>query len=317
MVSQAFKYPGSTMQMVTLGQSRKQVSRLSYGTMRISGTWDPNALTPELVARGKASLMAAYDAGYTLFDHADIYGRHTCEQIHGELFAEQPELRDRTFLATKCSIRWAGEPSSDDPHRYDLSADWIMESVECSLQRLRTDRIDLLQLHRPDVLLNPHEVADAFRMLKSHGKVLHFGVSNFQPSLVSMLTKWLGEPLAVNQVQIHMSHLHTFTDGTLDQCLELGISPLAWSPLGGGKLFAADHQDQPLQLAVHSMARKYETTPANIALAWLMKHPSGIIPVIGSTNPERIKEMVKATEIELTRSDWYVLYTAARGEKLP
>lgn len=317
MVRPLMQYSDLTMQMVTVGQTGETISRLSYGTMRISGTWDPNALTSELIAKGKASLLAAYDAGYTLFDHADIYGRHTCEQIHGELFAEKPDLRDQTFLATKCSIRWPDDPNQGDPHRYDLSAEWIIKSVEGSLKRLRTDRIDLLQLHRPDVLLNPHEVAAAFRQLKLQGKVIHFGVSNFQPSLVRMLTKWLDEPLAVNQIEIHLGHLDPFSDGTLDQCLELGLSPLAWSPLGGGKLLSSDHQQEPLQVLIQALATKHETTPANIALAWLLMHPSGIIPVIGSTNPVRIREMANATEIELSRQDWYSLFTAARGEKLP
>ena len=224
------------MDIQTLGTSALSVSRLAYGCMRISGTWNPDHLTDELKTRGKEALYAAYEAGYTLFDHADIYGRGTCESIHGELLKESPDLRDQTVIATKCGIRFHGDPNPDSPHRFDFSADYIVQSCEQSLKRLGVDSIDLYQLHRPDFLMNPAEVAEAFAKLHKAGKVQVFGVSNFSPSQLNLLQTAMADPLVVNQVEIHLGRLACFEDGTLDQCLQHRITPLAWSPLGGGWL---------------------------------------------------------------------------------
>ncbi|HEY0868542.1 MAG TPA: aldo/keto reductase, partial [Fimbriimonas sp.] len=212
------------------------VSRLSYGCMRIAGTWNPNEITPEREEAGQKSVLAAYEAGYTLFDHADIYCAGGCESIFGRVLKKAPSMRKEIVIATKCGIRFPGEPHPNSPHRYDFSKKHILESCDKSLERLGIETIDIYQLHRPDLLMDPTEVAEAFDVLHRAGKVRYFGVSNFMPSFVTALQSALPYRLVVNQVEIHLGRLDCFVDGTLDQCLAEKITPLSWSPLGGGWL---------------------------------------------------------------------------------
>jgi predicted oxidoreductase len=248
-----------------------------------------------------------------------------CGSLKATVFAgalkEVPGMRDRILIATKCGIRFPGEPKADSPHRYDFSAEHILWSCEQSLKRLGTEYVDIYQLHRPDALMDPHEVAGAFAKLKRAGKVRYFGVSNFTPSQVAALQSAWPE-LVVNQVRISLAELGCFHDGTLDQCIERNITPLAWSPMGGGFLGtggtpdAKDEKRVKLVEVMDQIAGKNGTTRTVIALAWLLKHPSKIIPIVGSSNPERIRESVKADEVELDREDWYRLLVAARGQGL-
>jgi predicted oxidoreductase len=271
-------------------------------------------------------VLAAYEAGYTLFDHADIYCDGVAESIFGQALREVPEMRSQVFIASKCGIRKAGEPGPRAPYRYDFSAAYIIWSCEQSLARLGTETIDLYQLHRPDYLCDPEEVATAFNHLKESGKVREFGVSNFGPSQVAMLQQACPMRLIVNQIELSLCHLEPFHDGTLDQCLAEHITPLAWSPLGGGRLASSrgvDMQD-PLharKLRLHetleALARDRGVSRVVVALAWLLKHPSKIVPIVGSINPERIREAVTAVEIELAREEWYRLFEAAYGQRLP
>jgi len=295
--------------------------------MRIAGTWDPAQITPERRAHGKAAVVAAYEAGYTLFDHADIYCRGGgCESVFGDALRDVRGMRDRIVIATKCGIRFPGDPNPDSPHRYDFSADHILRSCEASLKRLGIDAIDLYQLHRPDLLMDPGEVAEAFDELRGSGKVRYFGVSNFSPSFVNALQAFLDVPLIVNQVEIHLGRLACLSDGTLDQCMEHDLTPLAWSPLGGGFLGTGGTipDDNPRREGLHKlvalldeMAAKYGVSRTVVSLAWLLKHPSGIIPIVGSTNPDHIRDATKADAIDLSREDWYRLLVAARMEPLP
>jgi len=294
--------------------------------MRYVGTWNPNEVTAERAAHAHRCITTAIEAGYTLFDHADIYCRGMCEQVFGDFLATYPNLRDRILIATKCGIRFPGDPNPDSPHRFDFSKGHILTSCEASLKRLRTDRIDLYQLHRPDVLMNPPEIAEAFEQLQKQGKVRHFGVSNFSPSFVSTLQKSLPMPLIVNQIEVHLGLINFFTDGTLDQCIAENLTPLSWSPLGGGFLGAggstkSDHPQhalrQTIQRTLDEVAERYNTSRTNISLAWLLKHPSKIIPIVGSSNPEHIVQVTQADRIDLSREDWYRLYVAARGQPLP
>lgn len=296
----------------TLGRSDLQTPRLAYGCMRIVGTWNPAEVTAEREETAFAALRAAYDAGYTLFDHADIYCRGVCESVHGKFMQGSPELRRQTLIATKCGIRRQDDPKVGDPGRYDFSAEWIIRSCEGSLERLGVETIDLYQLHRPDVLMNPAEVAEAFARLHESGKVRWFGVSNFLPSHVALLQKALPFPIAVNQVEISLKRLDCFVDGTLDQCLEEGITPLSWSPVGGGGFGNAE-----VLALLDELAADHGLTRVAVALAWLLKHPSKIVPIVGSANPQHIRDAVQTDSIELTREDWYRLYVAARGERMP
>lgn len=300
--------------------------RLAYGCMRISGTWNPADVDAEKRRRAREAVLAAFEAGYTLFDHADIYGRTSCETLFGEILRDTPSLRRGEFLiATKCGIRLPDEPPGA-PHRYDFSREHIISSCEASLRRLGVETIDIYQLHRPDLLMDPDEVARAFETLRRTGKVRHFGVSNFMPSFLSALQSAMSHPLIVNQVEIHLGRLDCFYDGTLDQCLERKITPLAWSPLAGGWLGsgAAVKSDHPrrehllkIQKHVDEMAKQYGVSRTVLALAWLLKHPSRIIPIVGSTNPQNIRDAARADEVEITRDDWYHLLVTARGEALP
>ena len=314
------------MKVQHLGTSGIEITRLAYGCMRISGSWDRTKVDSQAINKGIQSLESAVDAGYTFFDHADIYGDTTCESIFGKAIALHPAWRDKLVIATKCGIRFEDEPLPGQPHRYDFSYEHIVRSAEESLQRLQIDRIDLLMLHRPDFLADPEEVARAFVKLRDEGKVREFGVSNFRPSLVSAIQSALPFALQVNQVEIHLRRLDPFTDGTLDQCLERKITPMAWSPLDRGRV-ATGHAPAPeepgyehllaLLKALDKAAEEFGTDRTVIALAWLLKHPSGIVPVVGSAKPENIRTAARATEIELDRDTWYRILLAARGEKLP
>ncbi len=294
--------------------------------MRVAGTWNPAEIDQAKKEKGKQAILAAYEAGYTLFDHADIYCRGACEEIHGDVLRDVPSMRKDILIATKCGIRFPGDPNPDSPHRYDFSASHIEESCHKSLRRLGLDFIDIYQLHRPDLLMNPEEIAGAFEKLRAQGVVRHFGVSNFLPSFVSALQAHLAFPLIVNQVEIHLGRLDCLVDGTLDQCIELGITPLSWSPLGGGWLgtggtVATDHAQYEHRVALldtlDAIAAKYEVSRTVMALAWMMKHPSGTVPIVGSCKPENIRDAARADDVDLAREDWYRILVAARGKPLP
>ena len=302
------------------------VSRLAYGCWRIAGTWEPNEVTPERTAGGLRAVMAAYEAGFTLFDHADIYCGGMSETIFGRALKEVSGLKSRAVIATKCGIRKPGEPQPDSPYRYDFSGDYIIHSCEQSLQRLGVERIDIYQLHRPDYLMDPAEVAGAFDQLRRAGKVREFGVSNFRPSQLTALQKACPMRLLVNQVEISLANLSAFEDGTLDQCLTEKIIPMAWSPLGGGLLGSGakhllpaqeNYRPQPIVAALDRIAAAREVSRSVVALAWLLRHPAGIIPIIGSADPANIRDATRAVELTLTRDEWYQLLAAARTERLP
>ncbi|MHB8636313.1 MAG: aldo/keto reductase [Fimbriimonadaceae bacterium] len=308
------------MRTQQIGTTPLIVSRLSYGCMRISGTWDYSKVTQERIAAGEAACIAAYESGYTLFDHADIYGSTACEEIFGGVLKKVSGMRERIVIATKCGIRF------DEPHRYDFSAEHILRSCELSLARLGVDTIDIYQLHRPDLLMDPLEVVEAFAQLHSAGKVRYFGVSNFVPSFVNLLRSVCPFPIAVNQVEIHLGRLDCLYDGTVDQCLAERITPLAWSPLGGGFLGAGGsiavtnpkHEGLSKLLQVlDEVAAAHGVSRTVVSLAWLLKHPSAIIPIVGSANPQRIREATEADALDLSREEWYRLLVAARMQPLP
>jgi predicted oxidoreductase len=313
------------MQSVRLANTQLVCSRMGYGCWRIAG-WEGAECTPERELHGRQAVVAAFENGFTLFDHADIYSDGMGEVIFGKVLKEIPEFRGRAIIASKCGIRRAGKPDAHAPYRYDFSYEHIVTSCEASLQRLSVETIDIYQLHRPDFLANPEEVARAFVTLKQSGKVREFGLSNARPSFFAMLQKHLPMKLIANQVEISLLHLDAFTDGTLDQCMAEGVSPMAWSPLGGGRLATNagvelndPHHTKRLKIreALDHIARDHHTTRAAIALAFLLKHPGNIIPIIGSTNQQTIAETVKACDVKLTREEWYRLMEAAWGHRLP
>jgi predicted oxidoreductase len=301
-------------------------SRLAYGCWRLAGTWNPAEITTEGRAAGRRAAIAAFETGYTLFDNADIYCRGEAEQILGQVLKEVPGMRERVQILTKCGVRPPNFPRPGSIHCWDFSADHIVSSCEGSLKRLGVDAIDIFMLHRPDYLADPEEIAKAFVQLRDAGKARWFGISNFRPSLVTALQVACPMPLIVHQVEISLAKLDPFTDGTLDQCLVEKITPMAWSPLAAGligdgakRLLTAQQSYRPERFVpiLDELAKEHGVKRTVVALAWLLKHPARIIPIIGSTNPDHIREAAKATELELTREEWYRLFTAARGEPLP
>lgn len=283
--------------------------RLGYGCMRIAGQ-------PE---QGRAAVIAAYEAGYRLFDHADIYGGGACETLFGKVLREVSGMREAIVLQGKFGIR---PRTPTTPGQYDFSRRHLTAAVEGILGRLGVERLDVLLLHRIDLLADPDEVAEIFDALHIAGKVAAFGVSNASPSQVRMLASRIRQPLLANQVEINLDRIESFTDGTLDQCLERRISPQAWCPIGGvgygawGR-FAAPAQWRLTEAELDRQAARHGCDRVGINLAWLLKHPSRIIPLIGSTKPERIRAALAAAKLEYSRDDWYNLYEARRGQAMP
>lgn len=312
------------MDTIPLGNSL-QVSRLAYGCWRILGP-EGAEQNAERETGARKAIVAAYEAGFTFFDHADVYADGAAETVFGAALKQISGMRERVVITTKCGIRRKGVPHPDSPYRYDFSAEYIVTSCEQSLKRLGVETIDVYQLHRPDYLMEPAEVAGAFSRLKQQGKVREFGVSNFRPHQLSLLQRACSFPLIVHQVEISLSKLDCFDDGTLDQCVAEKMTPLAWSPLAGGRLSdtlpidinGPDHARRiGLRETLDDIARDYGVSRTIVALAWLLKHPAKIIPIIGSAKPEHIREASQAYKLQLSRDEWYRLMEAARGERLP
>jgi predicted oxidoreductase len=314
------------MQQIQLRGTQLSSSRLAYGCWRIIAGGKAVEVTPEREADARKAILAAYEAGYTLFDHADIYSDGLGEWVFGRILKEKKDLRDKILIASKCGIRRAGDPIPHAPYRYDFSKSHILQSCENSLKRLQTDRIDIYQLHRPDYLIEPDEVAAAFSQLKAQGKVREFGLSNAAPAYFYLLQKSCSFKLIVNQVEISLLKLDFFRNGLMEQCMLDKVTPLAWSPLGAGRLAFVGPVDlnEPghakkihLRDAMDAVARERNVSRSVVAIAWLLRHPSGIIPIIGSADPRNIKDIAKATDLNLTREEWYSLMEGAVGERLP
>jgi predicted oxidoreductase len=288
------------------------ISKLIAGVMKW-GSWGSKFDTPAYEQIIKESIAL----GVTTFDHADIYGDYTTEEEFGHVLRKEPSLRQQMQLITKCGIR---RPCANRPQfkikSYDTSFKHIIESAETSLKNLGTDYIDIQLIHRPDFVMQADEIAKAFDQLKQQGKVLHFGVSNFTSSQVSLLNSRF--KTEVNQIQCSVLHLPPFTDGTLDQCQELGIMPMAWSPLGGGHIFGQTDDERILRIVAVAeiLSGKYNTTPDVILLSWLLQHPSGIVPVLGTSKVKRIQSALQATDLHLEREEWYMLWRASTGKEV-
>jgi predicted oxidoreductase len=259
------------------------------------------------------------DQQVTTFDHADIYGHYTTEEEFGNALAKAPHLREKMQLITKCGIRLVTPNRPSFRIRsYDTSKEYILQAAERSLQNLKTDRIDLLLIHRPDPLMDPDEIAEAFHQLQQDGKVLHFGVSNFNPSQASLIRDRF--PIVNNQMEISILHLDPFTNGSLHHCMQHHILPTAWGPLGSGKLFdeeLADERTQRIRAVATILGDKYSLTTDQTLLAWLTTHPAGIIPVLGTSRKERILAAKNAVSVHLDREEWFMLWRASTGEEVP
>ena len=315
-------------------------SRTIYGCMRLGGTWD--ALPPDDTAyeRAFAALDSALAAGITVFDHADIYCHGKSETLFGEWLRARPGIRDRITIQTKCGIIL---PSGTPTTIYDFSRDHIIASIEGSLERLGVDVIDVLLLHRPDPLCDPPEVARAWSEISSRGLAVHLGVSNHSASQIDILRQATGSDIVANQVEISLAHpdlliagtawnqrhpSHPLRDGgVIEDALSQGTQLQAWSPLAGGKYLAASPhinpecdetaRDEKVAKLLTQLADRYDVSVEAIMLAWVMRHPSHIMPVIGTMDPKRIGKCVEAERVSLSREDWYLLTAAARGHAMP
>lgn len=274
------------------------------------GKWGAGFSTSEY----QAMIEACLENGVTAFDHADIYGDYTTEAEFGEALKNNAALRAHIRIISKCGIQMMSDNRpSHQIKSYNTSAKHIISSVEQSLENFHTDHLDLLLIHRPDPLLNPEEVASAVAHLKQQGKILQFGVSNFLPHQVTLLQQYI--QIEYNQLEISILHLPPFSNGMLEHCMEHKIVPMAWAPLGGGILNDDSH---PRFRSIVSMAsklgEKYGTGINEILLAWLHRHPAGILPIIGTTKIERLVQAKNAAAIILDREDWFKLLAASTGE---
>lgn len=295
--------------MRRLGASDIEVSSIAWGMWRL-------AEDGRTVADAAKLVHSALDAGITFLDTADIYGFDgasgfgDAEALLGEVLAGEPALRERMVLATKGGIL--------PPLPYDQSADYLRKAIEDSLRRLQVDSVDLWQIHRPDILAHPQEVARVLDDAVASGKVKTLGVSNFTQAQTAALNHFLGTKLVSTQPEISPLRIDCFENGELDQAMMLGLTPLAWSPLGGGRLAAPETaRDKAVAAALDIVAEAQGVSRTACAYSWLMAHPAGIIPIIGSQNAGRIAEGAAALSVRWTRTDWYAVLVAARGERLP
>lgn len=259
------------------------------------------------------------ELGITTIDHADIYGKFTCEEIFGEALKIEPSLRQKIQLVTKCGIKF---PAPKFPeytmHIYDTSKEHIIKSAENSLKNLSTDYIDVLLIHRPDPLMNADEIAEAFYQLKKDGKVLHFGVSNFLQDQFNLLQSRLDFPLITNQIEVSVLCTEHFDNNNIYFLQEKRIQPMVWSPFAGGRIFHENSERaNRVRNVLFELAYKYQVEIDAIAAAWLLVHPVNFVVVLGSGKIDRIKNAIKARNIKLTKEEWFKIWTASKGEDIP
>jgi predicted oxidoreductase len=289
-----------------LGKSGIEISSLAWGMWRFAGL--------EMTA-ARAAIDAAFEAGITLFDTADIYGFGEqgfgkAEELLGRVFADAPELRDRMVLATKGGII--------PPTPYNSSAEYLTKAIDDSLVRLKTDRIDLWQIHRPDILTHPQEIARAVEDAVKAGKVRAFGVSNFTQAQISTLAQFSSVPIVSTQPELSALRIDTIENGELDQAIAMDLAVLTWSPLGGGRIGdPTNEREQNVAAALSGVAAAHGVSRTAAAYSWIMAHPARPIPIVGSQNPARIAEAADAFKVQWTRADWYSVLVAARGVPLP
>ena len=274
------------------------------------GVWSKNMNTSQMTAL----IHSCLEYGITTFDHADIYGGYTTEAEFGAALAQSGIDRETIQLISKCGIQHITGNRDNKVKHYDYSKDYIIQSAEGSLKNLQTDYLDILLLHRPSPLMHPDEIAEAIEKLKAEGKIKAFGVSNFTNSQTDLIRS--RTEVSYNQIEFSATHYEPMLDGSLDYMILNNIKPLAWSPLGS--IFKVDDaQTQRLKFLLMELVVKYEVTADVLLLAWIMQHPAGIVPVTGSTNPDRLKNQMKATKVQLELEDWFAVWTESMGEKVP
>ncbi len=274
------------------------------------GTWGKNLNPHEM----SDMINFCLDHGINSFDHADIYGGYTTEETFGEGLQLSGIQRDSVRLISKCGIQYPSEKRKLRVKYYEYTSDYIVESVNNSLQNLKTDYLDMLLLHRPSPLMDPGEISKAVETLMKAGKIVDFGVSNFTNSQIDLIRNKV--PMSANQIQFSLTHPDAMTNGALDHMMLHDIMPMAWNPLGN--VFREENeQSARIKKALVEMMIKYDVPADVLLLAWIMKHPAGIRPVFGTVSRERIAQIPKAAEIQMTTEDWFVLWAESRGVKVP
>ncbi|MFC4763803.1 aldo/keto reductase [Dyella koreensis] len=258
----------------------------------------------------------ALELGITSFDHADIYGDYRAEALFGEALKAMPALRERMQLVTKCGIRLRSAQRNYQVNYYDTSAAYVRAQVEQSLRNLHTERLDLVLIHRPDYLMDAAALADTFATLIREGKVQHWGVSNHSTSQFALLHQ--RHPLLTNQVELSPLRMDALDDGTLDQAQQLGLRPMIWSPLGGGRLFTGqDEQAIRVREQMTAIAAHHDISLATLAFAWVLRHPSRPHTITGTGRIEGLREAIAALDVQLDAEDWYAIWTASKGHPVP
>ena len=289
--------------------TNNKFSRIISGCMSW-GQWGRNLSIAEM-----ASLMHhCIENDITTFDHADIYGGYTTENDFGKAFVESNIKREHIQLISKCGIQYQAETRKNKVKHYNYNKDYIIWSVEESLRNLKTDYLDALLLHRPSPLMHPQEVMEAIAKLAQEGKINDFGVSNFTPSQMDLIASEV--PVTINQIEFSLTQHVAMHDGTLDYMLQHKITPMSWSPLG--LVFKEDNeQTRRIHRQLGDLLDKYNATEDQLLLAWVMKHPAGIRPVVGTTNLDRLANASKAVFIDLDLEDWFLILVASQGHKVP
>jgi predicted oxidoreductase len=284
-------------------------SRIAYGMWRLGDDRDTSP------AHVQAKIEACLAQGLTTLDQADIYGGYTAEALLGGCLRAAPHLRDKVEIVTKCGIiAPVGRHAAAQVKHYDTTAPHIIQSVETSLKEMATGHVDLLLIHRPDPLMDHAETGAALDALVASGKVRAVGVSNFMPHDFTLLQSAMRERLVTNQIELSLAHHRPFTNGELAFLQERAITPMAWSPLGGGRLFGSENAGVTESLG--RLAKANDVAPSSVAVAWLLAHPARIMPVIGTNRIERIRQIGEALKVRLGRQDWFELYTAALGREV-
>ena len=284
-------------------------SRIIAGCMSW-GNWGKQLSTQEMIAQ----IHTTQEAGISTFDHADIYGDYTTEAQFGKAFAKSGVERESIQLISKCGIQYVGETRNNRIKHYNYSKDYIVWSVEKSLSDLQTDYLDLLLLHRPSPLMQADGIAEAISQLKEEGKIIDFGVSNFTPSQLDLINSQT--QISVNQIEFSLTQHSAMHNGSLDHMTLNEITPMCWSPLGN--VFRETNESTTrIRKELKELTEKYKASEDQLLLAWILKHPSRIHPVIGTTNKERIQNAVDASKIDLDLQDWFALLVACQGHKVP
>ena len=287
---------------------QSQFSRIISGTMTW-GQWGKNLSTNDMATR----IEAIVGLGINSFDHADIYGGYTTEAEFGSAFLASGIPRESVQFISKCGIQYPSDARPLAVKHYDYSSDHIIQSVDNSLRHLQTDYLDLLLLHRPSPLLEPEEVTKTIQKLLNEGKILDFGVSNFDPAQMGLLQRELR--ISWNQIQCALTHPESMSNGLIDHCQSQGIGVMAWNPLGS-YFKEPDRSEERLLPLLEELGLKYDSDADQLLLAWLLQHPAKIHPVVGTTEPDRLKKALEATAIQMDIQDWFRLYEASRGHRV-